>query len=264
MSRRGWGRANFDGYATGQVIRERRRRDHGRLTGRPVRGLSARRARRASPAISRAASATATPEGQGSFNQSHYSGLRPGRVEGVARPQPQPRSALGAGAAAALQGKPGRDRTRAATTTAGSTCSGGRWNPVQWFPESFDILQWSGGDLSKTSIPYQNLSTEGCYSPHWDYFQPRFGLAWKMFGTNRTVLRVGAGTQHRHRVRRPEGQASDDRTSARSTSPRPAVRSRPSPSASSTTCRRLRPRRNTAPATTTRWTGRRGGSTRTT
>ena len=61
----GVGPSRFDGYATGQVIRERSRRDHGRHAGRPVRGLPARRAVELRRQSSRAASATAIPVARG-------------------------------------------------------------------------------------------------------------------------------------------------------------------------------------------------------
>ena len=102
---RGSGRRAFDGYATGQVDPQCRRRDHGRHAGRSVRGLPARRAlelRRQPSGWQR----LRLPRGRGTLQSIPLLRLRPGRVEGVAQPQPEPRAALGAGAAAVLQGKP--------------------------------------------------------------------------------------------------------------------------------------------------------------
>ncbi len=42
-------------------------------------------------------------------------------------------------------------------------------------------------------MPFANLDRRGCFEAKWHYFAPRLGLAWRMFGNNRTVLRLGAG-----------------------------------------------------------------------
>ena len=72
--------------------------------------------------------------------------------------------------------------------------SQGRIDPVQIVPQGFDIPLWQGS--AALAVPFQNLSRRGCYEPRWNYFAPRFGLAWRMFGTNRTVLRFGAGLNY--------------------------------------------------------------------
>ena len=66
-----------------------------------------------------------------------------------------------------------------------------RIDPVQTMPQGFDIPQWQGP--TGLGVPFENLSRRGCYEARWHYFAPRFGLAWRMFGGNRTVLRMGAG-----------------------------------------------------------------------
>lgn len=88
------------------------------------------------------------------------------------------------------------------------TRANGRIDPVQMMPQNFDIAQWQGS--VGIAVPFDNLPHRGCYKAKWRYFAPRFGLAWRMFGTNRTVLRAGAGLTYdqefgilRARVMRP-------------------------------------------------------------
>ena len=69
-----------------------------------------------------------------------------------------------------------------------------RIDPVQMMPRGFDISQWQGE--TGLAVPFENLSRRGCYEARWRYFAPRFGLAWRMFGNNRTVLRFGAGLNY--------------------------------------------------------------------
>ncbi len=69
-----------------------------------------------------------------------------------------------------------------------------RIDPVQLMPRDFDIAQWQGP--TGLAIPFENLPRRGCYEAKWSYFSPRFGLAWRLFGTNRTVLRLGAGLNY--------------------------------------------------------------------
>ena len=69
--------------------------------------------------------------------------------------------------------------------------SQGRVDPVQMMPQDFDIAEWQGPE--GLAVPFANLPRRGCYEARWSYFAPRFGLAWRMFGNNRTVLRLGAG-----------------------------------------------------------------------
>ena len=88
------------------------------------------------------------------------------------------------------------------------TRANGRIDPVSMMPLNFDIAQWEGA--VGIAVPFDNLPHRGCYKAKWRYFAPRFGLAWRMFGTNRTVLRAGAGLTYdqefgilRARVMRP-------------------------------------------------------------
>ena len=69
-----------------------------------------------------------------------------------------------------------------------------RIDPVQLMPRDFDIAQWQGP--TSLAVPFENLPGRGCYEAKWSYFSPRFGLAWRLFGTNRTVLRLGAGLNY--------------------------------------------------------------------
>ena len=58
-------------------------------------------------------------------------------------------------------------------------------------PRDFDIAQRQGP--TGLAVPFSNLPRRGCYEAKWRYFAPRFGLAWRLFGDNRTVLRLGGG-----------------------------------------------------------------------
>ncbi len=71
------------------------------------------------------------------------------------------------------------------------TQANGRIDPVRMMPKGFDIERFQGP--TGLAMPFGNLDTRGCFKAKWRYFAPRFGLAWRMFGTNRTVLRLGAG-----------------------------------------------------------------------
>ena len=67
----------------------------------------------------------------------------------------------------------------------------GRIDPVQLMPRGLDIAQWQGPE--GLALEFQNLDRRGCHEAKWRFFAPRFGLAWRLFGTNRTVLRFGTG-----------------------------------------------------------------------
>jgi hypothetical protein len=188
----GVGLSMFDGYATGQVARDAAGNITGAAQGDPfadfLLGAPSRFAGNLLGGFG-----LGYLGGQGSFNQSHYSAFV----------QDEWKASRNVSLSLGMRWEQARP-PHYNGTSSGSYASGyyycaidlgaGRWNPTQWFPRSFDITKWAGGDLSKTAIPYKNLPTEGCYRPRWSYFQPRLGLAWKLFGTNRTVLRVGAGS----------------------------------------------------------------------
>ena len=69
-----------------------------------------------------------------------------------------------------------------------------RIDPVQRVPQGFDIPQWQGA--TGLAVPFANLTRRSCYQARWRYFSPRVGLAWRLFGSNRTVLRLGGGLNY--------------------------------------------------------------------
>ena len=69
-----------------------------------------------------------------------------------------------------------------------------RIDPVQMVPQGFDIPQWQGP--TGLAVPFANLTRRSCYQARWRYFSPRVGLAWRLFGSNRTVLRLGGGLNY--------------------------------------------------------------------
>ena len=69
-----------------------------------------------------------------------------------------------------------------------------RIDPVQMVPRDFDISEWQGP--TGLAVDFQRLSGRSCYQARWRYFSPRFGLAWRLFGGNRTVLRLGGGLNY--------------------------------------------------------------------
>ena len=83
-----------------------------------------------------------------------------------------------------------------------------RIDPIQTAPKDFDIDLWQGPD--GVALEIQNLDRRGCFEPKWDYFAPRLGFAWRLFGNNKTVLRMGGGLTYdqeggilRARIMRP-------------------------------------------------------------
>ena len=72
-----------------------------------------------------------------------------------------------------------------------ASAAGGRIDMVQMMPQGFDIPLWQGED--GLALEFQNLDRRGCHKPKWNYFAPRLGFAWRMFGNNKTVLRMGVG-----------------------------------------------------------------------
>ena len=98
--------------------------------------------------------------------------------------------------------------------------AGQRIDWIQTAPSGFDINEWQfvgGKHPEGLAVPFENLNRRGCHEPVWRYFAPRIGFAWRMFGNNRTVLRVGAGMTYdqefgilRARIMRPaHGQISN-------------------------------------------------------
>ena len=69
-----------------------------------------------------------------------------------------------------------------------------RIDPVQMVPQGFDISQWQGP--TGLAVPFANSTGRSCYQTRWRYFSPRVGLAWRLFGSNRTVLRLGGGLNY--------------------------------------------------------------------
>ena len=90
-----------------------------------------------------------------------------------------------------------------------------RIDMAQTAPVGFDSALWNSP--VPTALPFENLKTRGCHDPKWSYFAPRIGFAWRMFGNNKTVLRMGAGLTYdqefgilRARIMRPsQGQISN-------------------------------------------------------
>jgi len=190
----GVGSTGFDGYATGQTIRNASGAITGATFGDPFADflLGAASSFNGNPLGGNGYGAGG---GESRFNQSQYAAFVQDEWKvsrnvslslGLRWEQPRPPHYQGT-----ANGSYKEDYMYCAIDY-----SGGRWNPVQTFPKNFDIKQWAGGDLSKSPIPYRNLDRRGCYEPRWTYFIPRLGLAWKMFGTNKTVLRIGAGSSN--------------------------------------------------------------------
>jgi hypothetical protein len=188
----GSGTTTFNGFATGQVTRDANGNINGASQGDPfadfLLGAASNFAGNLLNTGGRGYSG-----GIGAFDESHYSLFAQDEWKttknlslslGLRWEQPRPQF---------YRGTPDGSY-KSGFYYCGIDLSAGRFNPTQWFPKSMDIKQWAGGDLSLSSIPYKNLPYEGCFEPHYEYFQPRVGLAWKMFGTNRTVLRIGAGS----------------------------------------------------------------------
>ena len=128
----------------------------------------------------------------GHFNQSHYNGflnddwkLGPNLTLNLGLRWEQPRPPYYEGSPA------GKFATDYYYCAKDFSRANGRIDPVQMMPRGFDIPQYQGPN--GLALPLENLAGRGCYRARWSYFAPRFGLAWRMFGTNRTVLRFGAG-----------------------------------------------------------------------
>ncbi len=180
---------NFDGYSTGQITQA----DNGGITGSTfgepwadlMLGLP-----------SRSGGNMAGLGGLFShFNQSHYSWfvnddwkLTPNLTLNLGLRWEQPRPAY-------YEGSPDRSFPIDYNYCAFDfTQAQGRIDPVQMMPQGLDISRWEGP--MGLAIPFSNLDRRGCYEARWRYLAPRFGLAWRMFGNNRTVLRFGAGLSY--------------------------------------------------------------------
>ncbi|PYV12371.1 MAG: hypothetical protein DMG07_17240, partial [Acidobacteria bacterium] len=76
--------------------------------------------------------------------------------------------------------------------------SGGRNNPKHVVPKGFPIDSpfITGGNHALSVIPFEERSGRTCVPAHYKDFAPRLGLAWRMFGDNKTVLRIGAGLSY--------------------------------------------------------------------
>ena len=180
------GSDSFDRYATGQILRN----EAGKVVG-------------ASRGDGWADFTLGTPsrvfgnvlgigENTGHFNQSHYNlfinddwKVGPNLTMNIGLRWEQPRPPY-------YEGHPSGSYTRDYYYCSYDyTRATNRLDPVEMMPKDFDIAQWQGpGGIA---VPFENLPHRGCYTAKWRYFAPRFGLAWRMFGTNRTVLRAGAG-----------------------------------------------------------------------
>ena len=131
-------------------------------------------------------------ENTGHFNQSHYNWfinddwkVGPNLTLNIGLRWEQPRPPF-------YEGHPNGSYTRDYYYCSYDyTTATNRIDPVEMMPKDFDIAQWQGA--VGIAVPFANLPHHGCYKAKWRYFAPRFGLAWRMFGTNRTVLRAGAG-----------------------------------------------------------------------
>jgi hypothetical protein len=80
----------------------------------------------------------------------------------------------------------------------GFDVSGGRNNPVQLVPKDFPLTSdfVTGGNLASLAVPFRELDKHTCQDLRLKYWAPRVGMAWRLFGTNRTVLRAGYGISY--------------------------------------------------------------------
>ena len=199
----GFGRDNYDGFSTGQI----QRNADGSIAGATF-GESWADFYLGLPA-SIIGNNLGLGVNTGHFNQSHYNWfinddwkLGPNLTLNLGLRWEQPRAPFYEGDTM------GRYTTDYYYCAYDYSQTNGRIDPVQMMPQDFDIAQWQGPD--GIAIPFANLDRRGCYENKWRYFAPRLGMAWRMFGTNRTVLRLGAGLTYdqefgilRARVMRP-------------------------------------------------------------
>ena len=200
----------FDGYATGQIARN----DDGSIAGASFGEGWADMLLGTPSAVT--GNVLGIGENTGHFNQSHYNlfvnddwKVGPNLTMNIGLRWEQPRAPHYEG------NTTGTFATDYYYCSYDYTKANGRIDPVEMMPKGFDIQLWQGTD--GVAIPFQNLDRRGCYETKWRYFAPRFGFAWRMFGTNRTVMRFGAGLTYdqefgilRARVMRPAvGQLSN-------------------------------------------------------
>ena len=189
----GRGQDNFDGFATGQILRDEDSNVTGASFGEPWADLM----------LGLPSFVTGNKLGEdifyGNFSQSYYSWfvnddwkLDPNLTLSLGLRWEQPRPAVYAG-------RPDKDfPTDYHDCAFDYSQAQGRIDPIQMMPRGFDIDRWQGPE--GLAVPFANLDRRGCHQAKWHYFAPRFGLAWRLFGTNRTVLRFGAGLSYDQEV----------------------------------------------------------------
>ena len=185
----GGGRDRYDGYATGPIERNSEGMITGSGFGEPwadfMLGLPS----------SVSGDNLGLGYSFGRFNQSHYNAfinddwkVGPNLTLNLGLRWEQPRPPF-------YEGSPdGRFPTDYQYCAFDFSRASGRIDPVQLMPNGFDIAQWQGP--TGLAVPFENLPGRSCYEAKWRYFAPRLGLAWRLFGTNRTVLRLGAGLNY--------------------------------------------------------------------
>ena len=185
----GQGRDSFDGFATGQIQRDYEGNTRGASFGEPWADFM----------LGLPSFVSGNKLGHDAlfvrFNQSYYSWfvddqwkLGPNLTLSLGLRWEQPRPPVFAGL------PDGNFPTDYHDCAFDYSRAQGRIDPVQMMPRGFDVARWQGpGGLA---IPFENLDRRGCQEARWHYFAPRFGLAWRMFGSNRTVLRLGAGLSY--------------------------------------------------------------------
>ncbi len=185
----GRGRDNFDGFATGQILRNQEGNVTGASLGEPWADLM----------LGLPSFVSGNIQGEdaiyANFSQSYYSWfvnddwqLGPNLSLSLGLRWEHPRAPVYAG-------HPDENfPTDYHYCAFDYSQAQGRIDPVQTMPRGFDIDRWQGPD--GLAVPFANLDRRGCHEARWHYFAPRFGLAWRMFGTNRTVLRFGAGLSY--------------------------------------------------------------------
>ncbi len=205
----GSGGDSFDGFSTGQIVRDTDGSVAGATLGEGwadfMLGLPS----------SVSGNVLGKAENTGHFNQSHYNwfiqddwkvGPNLTAYLGLRWEQPLPPY---------YEGNPSGTFKEDYYYCAKRYAPNQRLDMVQTSPVGFDHALWNSP--VPTALPFENLATRGCHDPKWSYFAPRIGFAWRMFGNNKTVLRMGAGLTYdqefgilRARIMRPsQGQISN-------------------------------------------------------